>query len=49
MSAFLVTLLDRREPVDDPSAAAAIPTASKKDVLGDDCDEGEAHADAEET
>ena len=46
MSAFLVTLvLDRREPVYDPSAAA-VATPAKEDVLGDDRDEREAHADA---
>ena len=48
MSAFLVTLLDRWEPVHDPSAAS-IATAAEQDVLGDDRDEGEPHADAEET
>ena len=41
-----VTPLDRREPVDDPPAAAAIPTAAEQDVLGDDRDQRETHADA---
>ena len=42
-----VRLLDRREPVDNPSAAAAIATPAEQDVLGDDRDQREAHADAE--
>ena len=42
---FIRLLLDRREPLHDP-ATAAIATAAKEDVLGDDRDQREAHADA---